>query len=417
MPVIHLPAPSPLEADVSLADHTDVLDWPFARTEDGDPPPILAELRNAPPCVVRLPAGAAESRLAWLVTRYADVRQALGDPRLSADERLPGAPVRIQVPPGGNPSSFLRLDDPEHARLRRMIQTEFTARRVKRLREPVQRLVDELLDELEALPRPADLHAVFSRALPTLVIARLLGVPEDDSAFFIEKTRVTISQEDPAVSLAAFEEMSEYLAKLALRKLESPGDDLISRLAVNHHAKGDITLDELVGIARLVLVAGHETTTNQIALNILALLRDDDLRARVTADDGALIPNFIEESMRYWSISQDAMVRLAVEDLELGGVAVSKGDAVVISVPAGNHDESVFACPHRIDPHRDTSGHLQWGFGPHYCQGAPLARLEMELSLRSLLRRFPNLRLAADPRTVFRRGTVFHGVTHLPVTW
>jgi cytochrome P450 len=171
VPVIHLPAPSPLEADVSLADHTDVLDWPFARTEDGDPPPILAELRNAPPCVVRLPAGAAESRLAWLVTRYADVRQALGDPRLSADERLPGAPVRIQVPPGGNPSSFLRLDDPEHARLRRMIQTEFTARRVKRLREPVQRLVDELLDELEALPRPADLHAshgcwAFRRTTP-----------------------------------------------------------------------------------------------------------------------------------------------------------------------------------------------------------------------------------------------------------
>ena len=402
---------------MSLADHTDILDWPFARTEDGNPPPILAELRKAPPCVVRIPAGAAEARLAWLVTRYADVRQALADPRLSADETLPGAPVRIQVPPGGNPSSFLRLDDPEHARLRGMIQTEFTARRVKRLREPVQRLVDELLDDLAAQPQPADLHAVFSRALPTLVIARLLGVPEEDSPFFIEKTRVTISQEDPAVSQAAFAEMSEYLAKLALRKLTEPGDDLMSRLAVRHYDTSAITLDELVGIARLVLVAGHETTTNQLALNVLALLRDDDLRARVAADDGALIPNFIEESMRYWSISQDAMVRLAVEDMDLGGIRIEKGDAVVISVPAGNHDETVFACPHRIDPERDTSGHLQWGYGPHYCQGAPLARLEMELALRSLLRRFPNLRLVADPRTLFRRGTVFHGVTHLPVTW
>ncbi|MFE9775085.1 cytochrome P450 [Streptomyces sp. NPDC005931] len=402
---------------MSLADRTDVLDWPFARTEDGSPPPVLAELRKSPPCVVRIPEGAAEARLAWLVTRYADVRQALADPRLSADETLPGAPVRIQVPPGGNPSSFLRLDDPEHARLRGMIQTEFTARRVKRLREPIQRLVDELLDDLEAQPQPADLHAVFSRALPTLVVARLLGVPDEDSPFFIEKTRVTISQEDPAVSQAAYAEMSEYLAKLALRKLSDPGDDLISRLAVDHHATGALTLDELVGIARLVLVAGHETTTNQIALNILALLRDDELRAQVTADDGELIPQFIEESMRYWSISQDAMVRLAVEDLEIGGVTVEKGDAVVISVPAGNHDETVFACPHRLDPRRDAGGHLQWGHGPHYCQGAPLARLEMELSLRSLLRRFPDLRLAADPRTLFRRGTVFHGVTHLPVTW
>ncbi|MEU1406072.1 cytochrome P450 [Streptomyces sp. NPDC005728] len=402
---------------MSLAHHTDVLDWPFARTEDGTPPPLLAALRKAPPCVVRLPAGAAESRLAWLVTRYADVRQALADPRLSADETLPGAPVRIQVTPGGNPSSFLRLDDPEHARLRGMIQTEFTAHRVKRLREPVQRLVDELLDELAARPQPADLHAVFSRALPTLVIARLLGVPGEDSPFFVEKTHAVMSQEDPAVSQAAYVEMSEYLAELALRKLAAPGDDLISRLAVTYHATGALALDELVGIARLVLVAGHETTTNQLALNILALLRDDELRARVAADDGARIPNFIEESMRYWSISQDATVRLAVEDLELGGVAIEKGDAVVISVPAGNHDESVFACPHRIDPDRDTSGHLQWGFGPHYCQGAPLARLEMELSLRSLLRRFPNLRLAADPRALFRRGTVFHGVTRLPVTW
>ncbi|MFD4528595.1 cytochrome P450 [Streptomyces sp. NPDC058470] len=402
---------------MSLDARADVVDWPFHRTEDGEPAPILHELRKSPPCPVRIPEGAAESRRAWLVTRYADVRQALMDPRLSADETLPGAPVRIQIPPGQNPSSFLRLDDPEHARLRGMIQTEFTARRVRRLREPVQRLIDELLDELAGLPQPADLHAVFSRTLPTLVIARLLGVPEEDSAFFIEKTRTTISQENPAVSYVAFTEMSDYLAELAQHKLRVPGDDLISRLAAQHYATGAISLDELVGIVRLVLVAGHETTTNQIALNILGLLRDDTLRAQVAADDGALVPNYIEESMRYWSISQDAMVRQALEDLDLGGVAVAKGDAVVISVPAGNHDESVFACPGRIDPHRDTSGHLQWGYGPHYCQGAPLARLEMELSLRTLLRRFPDLRSAADPKTVFRRGTVFHGVTHLPVTW
>ncbi|MGY1502783.1 cytochrome P450 [Streptomyces sp. QTS52] len=402
---------------MSLGDRTDILDWPFPRTKDGEPALVLGELRKLPPCVVRIPEGAAESRPAWLVTRYADVRQALADPRLSADETLPGAPVRIQLPPGQNPSSFLRLDDPEHARLRGLIQTEFTARRVRRLRAPIQRLIDQLLDELASLPQPADLHAVFSRTLPTLVIARLLGVPDDDSPFFVEKTRVTISQEDPAESYAAFVEMSDYLAELAGRKRVSPGDDLISRLAVNHWATGMISLDELVGMARLVLVAGHETTTNQIALNVLGLLRDDGLRAEVAADDGALIPQYIEESMRYWSISQDAMVRLALEDMDLGGVAVAKGDAVVISVPAGNHDESVFACPRTIDPHRDTSGHLQWGYGPHYCQGAPLARLEMELSLRTLLRRFPDLRLAADPTTVFRSGTVFHGVTQLPVTW
>jgi cytochrome P450 len=402
---------------MSLDTATEVHDWPFARTDDGTPPPLLDELRRRPPCVVRIPEGAAQSRLAWLVTRYPDVKQALSDPRLSADERRPGAPVRIQLPPGANPSSYLRLDDPEHARLRGMIQNEFTLRRIRRLTDPIQRLTDELLDELADLPQPADLHDAFSRKLPTLVIARLLGVPTADSAFFVEKTRTTISQEDPVESYKAYTEMSDYLARLAEHKVDHPDDDLISRLAAQHLVPGDITLEDLVGVARLVLVAGHETTTNQIALNILSLLLDDDLRAEVSADDGALIPRFVEESMRYWSISQDAILRQATEDMELGGVRLAAGDAVVISIPAANHDEKVFACPHRLDVHRDTGGHLQWGYGPHYCQGAPLARLEMEISLRSLLRRFPRLALAEDSRKVFRRGTVFHGVTQLPVTW
>lgn len=395
-----------------------VLAWPFALTSSGCPPPIFAELRKNSPCAVRIPAGAAESRRAWLLTRYPDVRRALMDPRLSADETLPGAPVRIQLPPGQRPSSFLRMDDPEHARLRGMIATEFTARRVRMLRFAIQKLIEDLLDELATRPQPADLHDAFSRKLPTLVIARLLGVPDEDSSFFIEKTRITISQGDPERSYAAYQEMSEYLGIMAIGKQRNPQDDLISRLAVNHLAKGDITLDELVGIARLVLVAGHETTTNQIALNVLSILLDDDLRARVLADDGALISLYVEESMRYWSISKDAMVRLVIEDLELGGVVMKRGDAVVISIPAANHDESTFPHPDRIDVHRDTGNHLQWGIGPHYCQGAPLARLEMELSLRALFQRFPDLRLATGtPDSLFRRGTVFHGLERLPVTW
>jgi len=395
-----------------------VLAWPFPRTKSGCPADILAELREEPPCVVRIPEGAAQSRRAWLITKYPEVRQALGDPRLSADETLPGAPVRIQVDPSQKPGSILRMDDPEHARLRGLIATEFTARRVRKLRPAIQKLIDELLDDLAGRPRPTDLQDVFSRKLPTLVIARLLGVPDEDSPYFIEKTRVTISQGDPARSYAAYTEMSEYLGVLATRKLDEPQDDMMTRLAVDHLATGHITLDELIGIARLVLVAGHETTTNQIALNILSLLTDDALRAEVLADDGALIPQFVEESMRYWSISQDAIVRQALEDMELGGVTMKKGDAVVISIPAGNHDPSVFPDPDRIDLNRDSGKHLQWGYGPHYCQGAPLARLEMDLALRTLFGRFPTLRLAAeDPDSVFRSGTVFHGVRHLPVSW
>ncbi|MGW1408726.1 cytochrome P450 [Streptomyces sp. NPDC002403] len=395
----------------------DVLDWPFARTPSGCPAEVLADLRERPPSAIRIPAGTVGSQLAWLVTRYPDVHQALKDPRLSADELAPGAPVRLQVPQEGRPSSFLRMDDPEHSRLRGMIVPEFTARKVRGMEPAIQRLVDELLDELAALPRPADLHDVFSMRLPTLVIARLLGVPDEDSEFFTDKTRGALSQGDPEGSYAAFLDMSRYLEDMVDRSVRAPGDDLIGRLATRLVA-GEITRDEIVGIARLVLVAGHETTTNQIALSTLSLLQDPELRARVLADPAGLIPQYIEESMRFWSLSQDAILRVALEDMDLGGVTVHKGEAVVISIPAANHDESVFPDAGRIDVHRDTSPHLQWGLGPHYCLGAPLARLEMELALTSLFRRFPRLELATDDaNSLFRRETVFHGLTSLPVSW
>lgn len=403
---------------MTLDQEENVLSWPFPRQEDGTAPSILSTLREGPPCAVLIPAGATAERRAWLVTRYPDVRQALMDVRLSADELLPGAPVRIQIPPGQRPSSFLRMDDPEHGRLRGMIASQFTARRVRAMRSAIEALTERLLDDFAAQPQPADLHDAFSRKLPTMVIANLLGVPDKDHAFFVEKTRVTISQGDPERSLAAYLEMSNYLAELAERKQADPQDDLMSQLAVERLSTGEIDLDQLVGIARLVLVAGHETTTNQIALNILTLLADADLRAEVLADDGKLVPAFIEESMRYWSISQDAIVRLVTEDLDLGGRQMNKGDAVVISIPAGNHDPTAFPEPHRIDLRRDSQRHLQWGVGTHYCQGAPLAREEMVVSIRRLFERFPNLRLATtNPNELFRRGTVFHGVESLPVTW
>ncbi|MGR8012333.1 cytochrome P450 [Streptomyces hypolithicus] len=395
-----------------------VLDWPFARTCPMSPPSELAELRAEPPRAVRLPAGAVEERLAWLVTRHADVKQALMDPRLSADETLPGAPVRIQIPPGERASSFLRMDDPEHHKLRSLITSDFTARRARSMQPEIQQLIDDLLDGLEARERPGDLCDAFSTRLPSFVIARLLGVPDDRSDYFVDVTKRTLALGDPEKSYAAYLEMTAFLRSLAEAKAQEPGDDLMSRLAAKHLASGAITLDELVGIARLVLVAGHETTTNQIALSTLSLLLDDGLRAEVLADDGKLIPAFIEESVRFWSISQDAIVRLVVEDLELGGIPMAAGDAVVISIPSGDHDEKVFPDPERIDLHRDTSDHLQWGLGPHYCLGAPLARLEIELAIRTLFRRFPDIRLACDKTDIpFRQGTVFHGLTGLPVTW
>ncbi|MCX4554428.1 cytochrome P450 (plasmid) [Streptomyces sp. NBC_01387] len=402
-----------------LSDATDVADWPFPRTCPMSPPPQLGAGSDVPPRAVRLPAGAVDSRLAWLVTRHADVKQALADPRLSADETLPGAPVRIQIPPGERASSFLRMDDPEHNKLRSLITSDFTARRSRRLEPDIRQLIDDLLDGLEATEeKPTDLCEAFSSRLPTLVIARLLGVPAEHNHFFVDVTRRTLAQDDFEQSYAAYQEMTAFLTGLAEEKAARPADDLMSRLASKHLASGAITLDELVGIARLVLVAGHETTTNQIALSTLSLLLDDELRTEVFRDDAKLLPQYVEESVRFWSISQDAIVRLVMEDLELGGVSMAAGDAVVISIPAGNHDTAVFPDAGRIDVHRDSSDHMQWGFGAHYCLGAPLARLELELALKELFRRFPTLRLGCDRDSIpFRRNTVFYGLTALPVTW
>lgn len=402
-----------------LSDSIDVPDWPFPRTCPMSPPSQLAAAREEPALAVRLPAGAVDSRLAWLVTRHADVKQALMDPRLSADETLPGAPVRIQIPPGERASSFLRMDNPEHGRLRSLITSDFTARRSRLLEPDIKRLIDDLLDGMEtSQDNSTDLCEAFSSRLPSLVIARLLGVPEESNHFFVDVTRRTLATDNFEKSYAAYQEMTAFLTELAEQKAARPADDLMSRLASEHLASGAITLDELVGIARLVLVAGHETTTNQIALSTLSLLLDGELRSEVFRDDAKLLPQYIEESVRFWSISQDAIVRLVVEDLELGGVSMAAGDAVVISIPAGNHDETVFPDPGRVDVHRDSSDHLQWGSGPHFCLGAPLARLELELALKELFARFPTLRLGCDRDNIpFRRNTVFYGLTALPVTW
>ncbi|MBU7597833.1 cytochrome P450 [Streptomyces sp. P38-E01] len=395
-----------------------VLDWPLARTCPMSVPPELAGLRGEPPCAVRIPEGAVGSRRAWLLTRHADVRMALMDPRMSADECLPGAPVRIQLPPGERPSSFLRMDAPDHGRLRTLVTSDFTARRVRAYQPGIEELVGELLDGLAAQDGPADLCENFTTQLPTQVIARVLGVPREESERFVRLTRITIGQGDPAASYAAYQELTSFIAELTIAKQAAPADDIVSRLASRHVASGRITVKEAVGVALLLLVAGHETTTNQLALSTLNLLLDEELKQQVLADDGKLLPAFIEESMRYWSISQDAIVRLCVEDMEVSGVRISKGDAVVISIPSANWDENVFPDAGRIDVHRDTSEHLQWGIGPHFCLGAPLARLEIELALRSLFTRFPDLRLACDEKDIpFRHETVFYGLHSLPVTW
>ncbi|WKE69091.1 cytochrome P450 [Streptomyces sp. WP-1] len=398
---------------MSACDQHQLAAWPMPRTCPYAPPDAYRDLREDAPTRVRIRGGDA-----WLVTRHADVRRALNDNRFSADDQQPGFPLRIQLPPEPGVMSFSRMDDPEHGRLRRMALTEFTARRTRALRPEVELLVDHLLDELERRPRPVDLVTEFAVRLPALVIARMLGVPERDEADFTEQSRVVLSQEaGPEETYAAFVTMTRLLDRLVTERTADPRDDLVSRLATRYVASGELTHDELVAMARFFLVAGHETTAHQIALSVLSLLRDPGQQAELRADPSLFKPA-VEELLRYWSISQDNQVRVAVDDIELGGAHIRKGEGVVLAIPAANHDESVYPGAERLDIHRDAAGHLAFGFGPHLCPGASLARMELEVCLSRLFARFPALRLAVPVEDVrFRENTLVYGLEELPVTW
>ncbi|MFH8337807.1 cytochrome P450 [Streptomyces sp. AM6-12] len=398
---------------MSACEQRTLPDWPMPRSCPYGPPDAYAELRGQAPSRVRIRGGEA-----WLVTRHADVRQVLNDNRFSADDQQPGFPIRIQLPPEPGVMSFSRMDDPEHGRLRRMALTEFTARRTRALRPEVELLVEGLLDELARGPKPVDLVANFAIRLPSLVIARMLGVPEQDEADFTEQSQVILSQEaGPEETYAAFTAMTEFLDGLVARRTAEPRDDLISRLATKYVGTGELSHQELVAMARFFLVAGHETTAHQISLSVLSLLRDPAQLAELRADESLFKPA-VEELLRYWSISQDNQVRAAVAEVELGGATIRKGDGVIVAIPAANHDESVYPGAGEVDIHRNASGHLAFGFGPHLCPGASLARMELEVCLKALFTRFPSLRLAVEPEDVrFRENTIVYGLQELPVTW
>ncbi|MFE9775084.1 cytochrome P450 [Streptomyces sp. NPDC005931] len=389
-------------------------EWPMVRTDPYSPPDAYAELRQGPPVKVRIRTGEA-----WLVTRYEDVRRVLTDERFSSDDTLPGFPVRIQLPPAPRVMSFTRMDGEEHNRLRRMVMPEFTARATRRLRPQVEALVDRLLDELAEGPRPVDLVARLSLRLPSLVIARMLGVPESDEVDFTDLSQAVLSQDaSPEEILAAFVRMTEYLDGLITAKLNRPADDLLSRLATQYLATGELSREDLVAMARLLLVAGHETTAHQLSLSVAVLLRHPEQLADLRRDP-SLFGSAVEELLRYWSITQDNQVRVAVADTEVGGVRIPRGAGVILAYPSANHDEAVFADGGRFDIRReDASRHIAFGHGRHLCPGAPLARMELELCLRALFERFPALRLADVPEpVVFRQNTINYGLTALHVTW
>jgi cytochrome P450 len=390
-----------------------ILDYPMPRTDPLLPPPAYAELRNGPPVQVRLPNG----KEAWLLTRHADIRTALADPRLSSDFLQPQFPALNPVPPVAGAFSFFRMDAPEHTRLRRMVTAEFTPRQVRGLRPAIEELADSLIDAMTAGPAPADLVDKLALPLPSLVIATKLGVPAEDHALFQRTSRV-ISSSDATVdqATAAFVELTGCIDRLADLKSTRPQDDLLSRL-VAAEAQGELTRAELVTMVALILFAGHETTANQIALSVTYLLRDPDQLAAIRADP-SLLTGAVEELLRFASIKQHDLIRVAAADVEIAGIRIAAGQGVIAAMPSGNHDELAFPDPDRIDIRRETRGHLAFGHGAHACLGAALARAEIEIALSRLFTRLPGLRMAAEVEDLpFRHSMLIYGMNSLPVTW
>ncbi|MDN0197958.1 cytochrome P450 [Streptomyces sp. S.PNR 29] len=386
--------------------------YPMARQCPMSPPPQYATLRGQGPAKVDLPDGG----WAWLLTSYSDVRQAMNDPRFSSDDNKM-ARARTELPPNENLNSFWRTDEPEHSRLRHMMMTEFTAHRIKEWRPRIQALVDELLDRLQTLPRPLDLYSEFCLALPTQVIAQLLGVPQEDYRTFAEQSRTILSLDRPEESWAAYYAMNDYLNGLMAQKEREPQDDLISRLIVDRVLTGELARDELLPMVRFILVSGYETTTSQIALSALTLMTNPSVRAQLI-EDPQRITAFVEESLRFWSVSQDNVLRVVDEDMEFSGARMSVGELVVLAVPAANHDASAFPDPERFDLDRGENRHVAFGYGTHLCAGASLARREVDIAITSLLARYPDIRLACEVEELtFRQKSLVYGLESLPVTW
>ncbi|SFW90599.1 cytochrome P450 family protein [Amycolatopsis australiensis] len=373
---------------------------------------------DGPVRLVRMPRGLT----CYVVTGFAEARAVLADPRLRKNSararelfeaKLPGEAAQGGL---GQDLSFhmLNSDPPDHTRLRKLVNKAFTARTVARLRPRVEEITAELLDALAGRER-ADLLPSFAAPLPITVICELLGVRPEDRSDFSDWSKTLLSSSAPEDVRHAAQSMLTYLTGLIAQKRAEPAEDLLSDLV---HATDDgdsLSEPELVSMAFLLLVAGHETTVNLIANGVLALLREPEQLARLRAEP-QLLPNAVEEFLRFDGPIHLATLRFTAEPVEVGGVPIPAGEFVLVSLLGANRDAERYPEPDRLDVTRAAGGHLAFGHGIHYCVGAPLARLEAEIALGGLLARFPGLALDVKPdELVYRSSSLIHGLEALPV--
>ncbi|TVL92233.1 cytochrome P450 [Streptomyces sp. SAJ15] len=395
-----------------------------------DPYPLYAELRKTP--VLHEEDGP------YVVSTYWEIQGLLHDPRISSDARnLSPAAARLspevagateEEEGSGLPPSFLRLDPPEHDRLRRMAMTPFgpphTPRRIHEMRGELTRIVADLIDGFGDRTR-IDLVDSFSYPFPVTVICRLLGVPREDETRFHSWADTIAASLDPdpsadpverrRVAQQARTELGMYLSGLIEERRRTPGDDLLSALATGHGPDGQMSHLEVLTTAALLLIAGHETTVNLITNGMLTLLRNPPVLQRLRDEPRLAVP-LVEELLRFEPPVQLLPQRTTLADIEIAGTTVPKGASLWLILASGNRDPRRFADPDRFDPDRPDIQHLGFGSGIHSCFGAPLARLEAQIALAELARRLEDPHLVEDPPP-YRRNAVLRGPRHLNITF
>ncbi|MBV9845323.1 MAG: cytochrome P450 [Kutzneria sp.] len=397
----------------------EILDIPFPDAFRFDPSPTWARLRDERPVArVRTLAGA----VVWLVTRYDDVKLVLSDPRFSRAGVVAANAPRVGVA-SPLPGTLPTTDPPEHTRLRRLVASVFVHRRIEQVRPWVRRLADALAEGLAAAGDVVDLRERFALPLPIQVICHLLGVPYADRARFRAMTELAYSMsmaEQDRVD-AAMTDLADYMADLVVGTREAllggrrPPTTLLDHLVIAADDGGDrLGERELVSFGLNLLVAGHETSANQIATFVATLLREPSRWDRLVGEP-RLVPEVVEELLRFTRLSEVGQLRIAKQDVEIAGTVIRAGDGVMAAIGSANRDPRAFDRPDELDPHRAARQHLAFGHGPHFCLGAPLARLELQESLHALISRFPRLRLAGKAEQLRWRRVLVSGLAELPV--
>lgn len=394
---------------------------PFDRPNVLEIAPLYRVLRRkAPLSRVTTPAGDP----AWLVTAFAEAREIVTDPRFGRSHPVPEQAAKVShAAILSGPQGDYGNEGRDHSRLRRLLVPAFSANRMRRLGDRIQELSDRCLDDMQAARerapgQPVNLHELLSFPLPLLVICELLGVPYADRAHFRQLSDRIGRLDGGEDAQRAMTDFTAYMGRLAAAKRRNPGPDVVSDLTKAQAEDPTLDDDALNGLAAVLLFAGHETTANRIDLGVLLLLAEQDRRDEFVADPGQAVQPTVEEILRTASPGGMGLLRYAHEDVEIGGVKITRGEAVIVAVDAANHDDAVFTDPDEFDPRRKPNTHLAFGHGAHFCIGASLARTELRTVLPALFRRFPGLRLAVDVDGLeVRPNRLTGGLDNVPVLW